>query len=81
MDQKTFYLLMLRGLATTLTLTGQAASARALTLLADAYESGRNVDAQLAAVAERLKSGSYTDEEIAELESAIAAQSDQIQGM
>jgi hypothetical protein len=69
----------LRGVALALTLSGNGKIANGLYALADAAEAGRNVDAHMAAVAEKLKSRSANPDDWAEVVAAIEADSDRLQ--
>lgn len=61
MNALTLALIALRAAALGLSLQGEQKGAALLRLLADSAESGRNVDAHLAEVAEKLKSGDAID--------------------
>lgn len=66
-------LVAVRGVALSLGLTGNTKIADGLYALADAAEAGRNVDAHMAAVAEKLKARASTPEDWAEVVTAIEA--------
>lgn len=61
----------LRGVALVLSLSGNSKVADGLYALADAAEAGRNVDAHMALVAEKLKARSVTPEDWQEVTAAI----------
>lgn len=65
----------LRGVALTLSLTGNTKIADGLYALADAAEAGRNVDVHMAAVAEKLKARSADAADWSEVVAAIEADS------
>ena len=80
MNPLTLALVTLRGLALSLSLAGQARASNALYSLADAAESGVNVDAHMAAVAEKLKSRSASTDDWSDVAGRIEADSDRLQG-
>lgn len=66
-------LIGIRGAALALTLGGQPKAAQALNTLADAAEAGRNVDAHMARVADKLKARASTDDDWQEVADAVEA--------
>lgn len=70
----------LRAAALALDLQGENRSAKSLYALADATEAGKDVDAHMAAVAEKLKDRSATDEDWADVSARIEADSARLQG-
>lgn len=79
MDARILALIGLRSTALALTLTGQTRAGASLYALADAVEAGANVDAHLAAVAEKLKSRSITDADWVDVVARIEADSARLQ--
>lgn len=75
----TLALVTLRGLALALNLSGNAKIAAGLYTLADAAEAGRDIDAHMAAVAEKLKSRAANEDDWADVTAAIEADSDLLQ--
>ena len=72
-------LVVLRGLALTLSLTGgNTRTVNLLYGLADAAEAGRNVDAHMAKVAEKLKSRAASHDDWNEVAAAIEEDSDKL---
>lgn len=70
------FTIALRGSALALELQGQAKASGSLYLLADGIDAGRNVDAHMAEVAEKLKDREATDEDFADVEARIRAESE-----
>jgi hypothetical protein len=66
----------IRGSALALELQGQKHTSGALFLLADGVEGGRNVDAHMATVAEKLKDRDAIDDDFADVEARIRAESE-----
>lgn len=66
----------IRGSALALELQGQPKASGSLFLLADGIEAGRNVDAHMAEVAAKLKDRDATDEDFADVEARIRAESE-----
>lgn len=74
-------LVALRAAALALSLTGNSKGAQVLYAAADAAEAGVNIDAHMAAVAQRLKAGeAITDADWDDVLSRIKADSDRLQG-
>lgn len=73
-------LVALRGTALSLSLAGQTRAANGLYTLADAAERGVNIDAHMAAVAEKLKTRSSNDADWSDVAERIEADSDRLQG-
>lgn len=61
-------------------LQGQSKTADALFALADAAESGKNVDAHMRLVADKLKDRNATDADWADVVARIEADSERLQG-
>lgn len=80
MDPLTLALVGLRAAALALELQGQDKSAGTLFVLADAVEAGKNVDVHMKGVAEKLKDRSLTDEDWADVNARIEADSARLQG-
>jgi hypothetical protein len=70
------FTIALRGSALALELQGQEKASGSLYLLADGIDAGRNVDAHMAEVAEKLKDRDATDEDFADVEARIRAESE-----
>lgn len=80
MSPLTLALVGLRAAALALELQGQERSAGSLFVLADAVEAGKDVDDHMQAVAEKLKDRSVTDEDWADVNARIDADSARLQG-
>lgn len=80
MNPLTLLLIAIRGTALALELQGQSRSSSALYAVADAAEAGKNVDDHLAAIAEKLKDRSASDEDWQDVTDRIEADSARLQG-
>lgn len=80
MNPVTLALIGLRAAALALELQGQSRSSNSLYMLADAADAGKNIDDHMAAVAEKLKDRSATDEDWADVTARIEADSARLQG-
>lgn len=79
MDPKLIAIISMRAAALALIATGQVEAGNALIALAAAAEAGRNIDAHMATVAEKLKSGTSTPADWLDVTSRISAESDRLQ--
>jgi hypothetical protein len=79
MNPTTLALVLLRGVALALSLNGQTRASNSLYTLADASERGVNIDAHMAAVAEKLKVRSATEADWEDVVARIEADSDRLQ--
>lgn len=80
MDPKLLAIVGLRAAALALALAGQTKASDTLYALADAADAGRNIDAHMAEVAEKLKTRSITDDDWSDVAARINADSDRLQG-
>lgn len=80
MNPLTLALIGLRGVALALELQGQSKTSNSLYALADAAEAGKAVDDHMAAVADKLKDRNATDEDWADVNARIEADSARLQG-
>ncbi len=62
MDPKLVAILTLRGMSSLFSMQGNSAVATAINVLLNAYEAGRNVDAYMGEIAEKLKTGASLEE-------------------
>ena len=79
MEPKALAVIGLRAAALALVLTGQSRAGNALYALADAAESGANVDAHMATVADKLKDRTATDADWQDVAGRIEADSARLQ--
>lgn len=73
MNPTALTIISLRAAALALSLAGNPKAANALYLLADAAEAGLNIDAHMAAVGEKLKSRTISDEDWTDVNARIDA--------